>query len=128
MIRFCKWMFVVILFLGGKEVFAANTLQPLTDNSLEITAHRNFVIERQAPETSPSHGFALLILRYNETSNEKVNHFLPSKPILQRAISIELTDNSKLTYTSDNFSFPEKLLLYEVYLYSLPLRSPPAVC
>ena len=125
MSKYCKLLIVFALLLVGEKGFSANTVLHTTTCSISINASS---IDKQANEGFPSHGYAMLILRYNDDSKDKIFSLLLSNPGAPCIATLKpVFDNSK-TYSSYSPYFPEKKLRYEAFLYSLPLRSPPATC
>jgi hypothetical protein len=126
--RFSKWFVLVLLFLGGNAAFSNRSVSnyQLPDNSISFNNCSS--VSQNAPADFPSHGYAMLILRYNDDSKGKIFSLLLSNPGAPCIATLKpVFDNSK-TYSSYSPYFPEKMLRYEAFLYSLPLRSPPATC
>ena len=123
MSKYCKLLIVFGLLLVGGKGFSTNTVLHTTTCSISI---KTSSIDKQANEGFPSHGYAMLILRFNETNKEVIVFHCDAKPVLK--LESCLIINHIVGYTGYSLSFPSKPLNYEVFLYSLPLRSPPAFC
>ena len=129
MIRYSKWIVLVLLFLCGNEAFSSAPLQGNIQlgNSLEF--HSQASIGQHSSADFPSHGYAMLILRYNDDSKDKIfSTMLTAKPLMPCIGVIKPLVYQGIAHSGYSPYFPEKMLRYEAFLYSLPLRSPPACC
>ncbi len=129
MIRHCKWIVLVLLLTLVNRAFTEVTTQSqYTENNTTATFTLHSSINKSTTADSfPSRGFALLILRYNETGKDKIS-VAPIK--LQ---SRDITDYGQLK--SDGFTpaeycteSPWKIQARTIFYSSFSLHSPPLSC
>jgi|GEM_PF-3545870 len=128
MVKYCK-LIVLVLFLGlANKGFSEYTPQ--------YCAYRSTTVRRltQVHKTDdknrfPSHGFALIILRYNESSTGKISIHAPLNLLLQN-ITNESAHRFDGFHPSDDDAniFPWKLQEHLELLSAQTPHSPPANC
>jgi hypothetical protein len=121
--NFCRILFVLLLLARVDFGFANVPSQQFSESSYSVSSNVSSLT--QSSSTSfPSHGYALLILRFNETAKER---YVCSYHETQTN-AIWVNYNSVINhwgYNWHSFSFSPNPFKYEAFLYSLPLRSPP---
>ncbi|HTA82503.1 MAG TPA: hypothetical protein VK783_06215 [Bacteroidia bacterium] len=126
--RYSKWLVLVLLFLSGNAAFSNASVSNYQVPDTSVSFNSCYSVSQNTPADFPSHGYAMLILRYNDDSKGKIFSLLLSNPGAPCIAKLKpVFDNSK-TCSTYSLYFPEKKLRYEAFLYSLPLRSPPAIC
>jgi len=125
MTRCFKWILLMLLFIGSKSGFSETTSMNI--GTLSFASSDVYSFQHTTPNPGfPSHGFAMIILRYNETGKSKVFVIYKSAHYIFIG-NIERSTKTRITsvYANCSLIFPPKLGCSEAFFRSLPLRSPP---